>query len=222
MNSRKATILIPAFLLFSFNVFCQQDETVFDSIKLIAAGAKLYKISSQFSFTEGPAVDKKGNIYFTDQPNDKIWKYDTDENLSLYMEKTGRSNGLYIDKKGNIISCADEKNELWAISSKGKITVLLDGFQGRKFNGPNDLWIHPKGGIYFTDPRYGKADELEMSTKQVYYLPPGGKPVLGACWNMPGNSTFLAARATACRAIRWSMRSRSMIRRPIRCPMAPP
>jgi hypothetical protein len=100
-----------------------------DSVKVTAAGAVPKQISSQFKFTEGPAVNKKGDIYFTDQPNDKIWKYDTDGKLSLYMEKAGRSNGLYFDKKGNLISCADEKDELWSISPKGKITVLLTDYR---------------------------------------------------------------------------------------------
>jgi gluconolactonase len=151
--------------------------------QLIEAGATLQQISKQFKFTEGPAVDKKGNIFFTDQPNDKIWKYDTDGKLSLYMEKTGRSNGLFFDKKGNLIACADEKNEMWSISPKGKITVLFNGYQGQKFNGPNDLWITPKGGIYFTDPYYQRdyweRKKPDMAKQNVYYWAKGKKePVI--------------------------------------------
>ncbi|MFN3382367.1 MAG: SMP-30/gluconolactonase/LRE family protein, partial [Runella zeae] len=150
--------------------------------KLIAEGASLKQVSKQFKFTEGPAVDKKGNIYFTDQPNDKIWKYDTEGELSLFMDKTGRSNGLYIDKKGNIISCADQNNELWSISPKKKITVLLSDYQGKKHNGPNDLWIDAKGGIYFTDPYYQRdyweRKKPEMDKQNVYYLPKGTKEAI--------------------------------------------
>lgn len=146
---------------------------------LIAPGATLQKISSQFSFTEGPAADKKGDIYFTDQPNDKIWKYDTEGTLSLWMDKTGRSNGLYFDKKGNLISCADEKNELWSISPQKKVTVLMTDVQGKKLNGPNDLWIDPKGGIYFTDPYYQRdyweRQKPEIEEQKLYYLPKGKK-----------------------------------------------
>ena len=151
--------------------------------QLIAPGATLQQISKQFKFTEGPAVDKKGNIFFTDQPNDKIWKYDTEGNLGVYMEKTGRSNGLFFDKKGNIISCADEKNEMWKISPKGEVTVLFSGYQGKKLNGPNDLWITPKGGIYFTDPFYPRDywehKKPEQEKQSVYFLPKGAKtPIL--------------------------------------------
>ncbi|MGA0560093.1 SMP-30/gluconolactonase/LRE family protein [Larkinella sp. VNQ87] len=150
-----------------------------DSVKVTAPGAAPKQISNQFKFTEGPAVNKKGDIYFTDQPNDKIWKYDTDGKLSVYMEKTGRSNGLYFDKKGNLIACADEKDELWSISPKGKVTVLLNDFEGKRLNGPNDLWIDPKGGIYFTDPYYQRdyweRKKPDLDGQKVYYLPKGKK-----------------------------------------------
>lgn len=152
-------------------------------LKVIASGAALKQIAKQFAFSEGPAVNKKGDIYFTDQPNDKIWKYDTKGNLSLFMDKTGRSNGLYFDAKGNLISCADEKDELWSISPNKKVTVLLNNFEGKRLNGPNDLWIDPKGGIYFTDPYYQRdywdRKQPDISGQKVYYLPKGKKqPVI--------------------------------------------
>ncbi|HMI05147.1 MAG TPA: SMP-30/gluconolactonase/LRE family protein [Pedobacter sp.] len=136
-------------------------------------------ISSDFAFTEGPAVNKKGEIYFTDQPNDKIWKYGTDGQLSLYMDKTGRSNGLYFDKKGNLIACADEKNELWSIDKNKKVTVLITDLDGKKLNGPNDLWMDKQGGIYFTDPYYQRdywaRKKPEIEKQNVYYIPAGKK-----------------------------------------------
>lgn len=142
---------------------------------IVAEGATPTMISKQFSFTEGPAVDKYGNVFFTDQPNDKIWKYSNDGKLSLFMEKTGRSNGLYFDKKGNLISCADEHNELWSITPEKKVSVLLSGINNRLLNGPNDLWIAPNGGIYFTDPLYKrdywKTQGERVNGEKVYFLP---------------------------------------------------
>src|SRR5665647_867294 len=106
-------------------------------------------ISDKFSFTEGPAVDKEGNVFFTDQPNNQIWKYSTHGKLSLFMDNTNRSNGMYFDNEGNIISCADEHNKLVAISPQKVITVLADNFNGEIFNGPNDVWVNPvNGDIY--------------------------------------------------------------------------
>lgn len=150
---------------------------------IIAENAKPVLISSQFKFTEGPAADKKGNIFFTDQPNDQIWKYSTDGELSLFLDKTGRSNGMYFDKKGNLLTAADEKNQLWSISPDKKITVLLDNYEGKLFNGPNDLWIDPKGGIYFTDPYYQRPywerKKTELDGQHVYYLAKGAtKPFI--------------------------------------------
>lgn len=145
---------------------------------IVAGNAQPKLVSSQFKFTEGPAVDKQGNIFFTDQPNDKIWKYGADGKLTLFLDKTGRSNGLYFDQQGNLLACADERNELWSISPAGKVTVLLRDVQQRKMNGPNDLWINPKsGGIYFTDPYYQRSywtrQSPEIPGQKVYYLAKG-------------------------------------------------
>lgn len=162
-------------LFFPGIVFSQQNSVQdFDSIKVVKPGASLVHVSSQFSFTEGPAVDKKGNIFFTDQPNDKIWKYDVEGKLSVFMDKTGRSNGLYFDREEQLIACADEKNEIWSISPEKQVTVILDNFHGRRYNGPNDLWIDKNGGIYFTDPYYQRAywerKNPELEKQSVYYL----------------------------------------------------
>lgn len=169
----KLAFIFPAIFLYSAVSFCQLP----DSIKVVKPGASLRKVSAQFSFTEGPAVDKKGNIYFTDQPNDKIWKYDTDGNLSVFINKTGRSNGLYFDNKGVLIACADENNQLWAINADGRVTVLLKDFKGHKLNGPNDLWVDKKGGIYFTDPYYQRdywtRKKPDLKGQYVYYLAKG-------------------------------------------------
>jgi gluconolactonase len=134
-------------------------------------------ISKQFSFTEGASVDKKGNVFFTDQPNNKIWEYSTDGKLSLFLDSAGRSNGMYFDHKGNLVTCADEHEQLWSISPDKKITVLLKDYQGHLMNGPNDIWIDNKGGIYMTDPYYQRSwwsrTKSDLDGQKVYYLPKG-------------------------------------------------
>lgn len=81
---------------------------------------------------------------------------------------------MHFDKKGNLLACADEQNQLWSISPRGKVTVLLTDYKGQKFNGPNDLWVHPGGGIYFTDPYYQRnywtRKRPEIDGQKVYYL----------------------------------------------------
>lgn len=168
-----------AFLLLTSIAFAQSNN------ELYKAGTKPQLVSGQFIFTEGPSVDKAGNVYFTDQPNNKIWKYDTEGKLSLFKDDAGRSNGTYVDAKGNIITCADEHGQLWSIAPDGKVTVMLKDFNGAQFNGPNDLWIDSFGGIYFTDPYFQrdywtrKAPDSNIKGDYIYYLAPGAaKPVV--------------------------------------------
>lgn len=178
MSLRKSFVFF-AFASVLFTIVSAQDNNpaIMDSLHLVKKGASLQKISSGFKFTEGPAADKSGNIFFTDQPNDKIWKYNLKGELSVFMDKTGRSNGLAFDKKGNIIACADEKNEFWSISPSKKVQVLMENYMGTKLNGPNDLWIDKSGGIYFTDPYYQRdyweRKKPEQSKQNVFYLPAG-------------------------------------------------
>jgi len=145
---------------------------------IVADGAVLTKISNDFTFTEGPAVDSKGDVYFTDQPNNRIMKYSTNGELTTWMQPSGRSNGMYFDKDDRLWSCADEKNELWIIDRSQEVEVLLDSYKGGKLNGPNDLWIAPDGGVFFTDPFYKRPwwdrDTTQQDGQCVYYLSPDG------------------------------------------------
>jgi gluconolactonase len=148
---------------------------------IIAPGATLQKLAGDFAFTEGPACDGKGNVFFTDQPNDRIMEWSVAGKLTTFMQPCGRANGLSFDPKGYLWACADEKNELWRISRSGKPTVIVKEFQGKLLNGPNDVWIRPGGGLYFTDPYYKrpywKRGPKEMA-ECVYYLAPDNRTVL--------------------------------------------
>jgi gluconolactonase len=109
-------------------------------------------------------------------------KWSTDGTLSVYIAGAGRSNGLYFDAKGNLLSCADLQNELWSIDQEKNVTVLVKDFEGKKLNGPNDLWIHRSGGIYFTDPfykrEYWNRGGQEIEHQNVYYLSPDRKKLV--------------------------------------------
>src|SRR4249920_2348524 len=150
---------------------------------LIAAGAKLEKLGGGYEFTEGPAVDREGNVFFTDQPNDRIVKWSAaDGKFSDWLKPAGRSNGTYFDTAGNLLACADEKNELWSISPDKKVTVLVSDFGGKLLNGPNDLWLRPDGNLYFTDPLYArtywKRDKaMQQPGQYVYFLDVQSKKV---------------------------------------------
>ena len=147
--------------------------------KVQNSNGKLFEVppivlSSQFTFTEGPASDKFGNVYFTDQPNDKIyfWNWKTNK-IELFLDKTGRANGTYFDKNDNLVTCSDDNGEIWKINKNKEIEVLSKGFEGKRLNGPNDLWIDKSGGIYFTDPLYKrdywKNFKEEIPQRNLYY-----------------------------------------------------
>jgi gluconolactonase len=184
----KRTSFIYLLVAFGAIPFCSHAKTIIDTPQtggLFDANEKPRLISKQFSFTEGSSVDKKGNVFFTDQPNNKIWEYSTDGKLSVFLEDALYSNGTYFDKKGNLISCAETKDQLVAISPKGNIKVLVNDYQGQRFNGPNDVWVAPSGGIYFTDPYYQRdfwdRKKPDMDGQNVYYLPKGSNmPVVAA------------------------------------------
>jgi len=165
------TTIIPAIIIL-FSTSCRAQDNI------IAEGAELTLISSEFKFTEGPATDAQENVYFTDQPNNRIMKWSVDDNsVSVFLENAGRSNGMYFDNEGNLLTCADEKSEIWKIDKDKNITVLVSDFEGKRLNGPNDLWVAPNGGIYITDPYYQRdyweRTEKEIQEERVYYLAPG-------------------------------------------------
>ncbi|WP_237390651.1 SMP-30/gluconolactonase/LRE family protein [Fulvivirga sediminis] len=151
-----------------------------DENNLIASGAELALLSSSYSFTEGPAADKEGNVYFTDQPNNEIIKWNAKTNeLSTFLSESGRSNGMYFNSEGKLISCADMNNELWSIDKDGNHIVIIEQYNNQLLNGPNDLWIAPNGNIYFTDPLYKREywtrdPEMQQDGKYVYLLTKNG------------------------------------------------
>jgi len=147
-------------------------------VGVIVDEAEVEKLCGGFRFTEGPAVDAKGDIYFTDIPNSRIHKWSLDGAVSVFLEDTGRANGLYFDKVGNILACVGGRGELVSIDREGKVTVLASTYKGKKFNSPNDLWVDRKGGIYFTDPRNGNRDNMPQDGECVYYLRGDGKEVV--------------------------------------------
>lgn len=142
---------------------------------IIADKATIEQAGSGFLFTEGPAVDVNGRVYFTDQPNDRIHIWDEKEGISLWLEGTGRSNGMYFDNKGQLVTCADEKTQLAYFDKDKNLIKLCDSYEGKHLNGPNDVWVTPKGDYYFTDPYYHRnwwADGHKeiQDVRGVYYL----------------------------------------------------
>lgn len=166
-----AFVLAPIALMCCLPCAVRSDEQ-----SVVAPNATTEKLADSFKFTEGPASDAAGNVFFTDQPNDRIHKWSVDGKLSTFLEPSGRANGLSFDKDGNLWACADDNNQLWRIDTNGKVEVILKDNEGKLLNGPNDVWIRPDSGLYFSDPfykrPYWKRGPMEQTGQHVYYWAP--------------------------------------------------
>ncbi len=149
---------------------------------VIAPGAKLEKLAGDFAFTEGPTSDRKGNLFFVDQPNNRIMEWNVEGKLSTFMQPSGHANGMMFDAEGNLIACADEHNELWSITPDKKVAVLVKNYQDKYLNGPNDVWVASNGAMYLTDPFYLRKwwdhDTMALPSQEVFYLSPDRKNLM--------------------------------------------
>jgi gluconolactonase len=140
------------------------------------------KLAGDFKFTEGPAVDAKGNVYFTDIPDNLILIWTLDNKLDTFRINSGHANGLYFDKDENLLACEGEKGQITSTSPEGDYTSIATEYNGKRFNQPNDIWSDGKGGVYFTDPKYGgEDDELPQDGMHVYYINPDHTSVIRVC-----------------------------------------
>lgn len=138
---------------------------------------EVIKLADGFRFTEGPVGDTEGNVYFTDIPNNNIMKYSAEGELSVFHPDSGGANGLYYDSDGTLYVCQGRARQLSVLTPDGIVKVLADKYDDKTFNSPNDLWLDSKGGVYFTDPRYGNRDGM-LHGEHVYYLTPDRSKIL--------------------------------------------
>lgn len=138
---------------------------------IVPPNAKVEKLSEdQFEFVEGPAWDNSGGIYFTDIPNNSIYRYDlATEAFTLVTENTAGANGLMFNRQNNLLACEQETGAVSVWSTDGtRLETLVAEYDGTRFNRPNDLVVDKNNGIYFTDPSW--SEERPQEIKGVYYL----------------------------------------------------
>ncbi len=161
---------------------------------LLDPAAKVEKLAGDMKFIEGPVwVAAKQAVIFSDIPNSKLMQWSAKDGLKEYRQ-TEASNGNVLDAQGRIVSCQHAGRNLVREEKDGKITVVVDQADGKKFNSPNDLAIKSDGSIWFTDPPYGlpKDAKKEQPGNDVYRLAPDGKTVTTVSkeFNMPNGIVF--------------------------------
>ena len=146
-----------------------------EKIPGIGPTSSVTKVQGDFQFTEGPALTKDGSLYFTDIPANRIYKLATSGKLGVFLEPSGHANGLMQDAQGRLVACQMD-GQVVAIDLETKqVTPIVETYNDKRFNAPNDLVIDKLGGIYFTDPLFRAPEPLPQRKMGVYYLPPGGK-----------------------------------------------
>jgi len=140
----------------------------------VAPEAKLELLWGKGVFTEGPAIAADGSVLFSDIPADAIMKsaYGSGK-ISVYRQGSGKSNGLTFTPEYDLLMCESGSRRITKLSADGQLTVLADNYQGKKLNSPNDIAYGGNGDIYFTDPRYGKRDDMELDFEGVYLIRQG-------------------------------------------------
>lgn len=155
-----------------------ESQAAADNSPVVPDDAKVRKLADGFVFTEGPAEGPDGRLYFSDIPNSRTHVYDpATDKVSVFREETGRANGMMFAPSGSLFFCEGGSRKVTRMF-EGDLTVVADSFNGKKLNSPNDIELDNDGGLYFTDPRYGNRDDMELDVEGVYYLPRGRKPKL--------------------------------------------
>src|SRR5262245_14435511 len=173
MMPRPLAGLAAVALLAASTVSTAQDNKAIPGIGPVGP---VQKVQGGFVFTEGPAADRSGNLYFTDVRAQKIHKLGTDGTVTVIREQSNGANGLMFNAKGELIACEMGSGAVVAYSPDGKERRVLAGeYNGKRFNAPNDLVIDKQGGGYFTDPQFNAPTPLAQRDRSVYYLAPDGK-----------------------------------------------
>ena len=183
---------ISIFLFFGFLILHSQKNTIGslefldpEMEKLIDKNAKIELLADGFGWAEGPVwVDKLDGVLFSDVPNNKVYMWNENEGLSIFLEpsgmtnysptnKTDGSNGLALDSKGNLILCQHGDRRVARLKYSNfkspSFEIIVDNYRGKRLNSPNDLVFDKSGSIYFTDPPYGLKMKDDDTLKELNF-----------------------------------------------------
>lgn len=166
--------------------FTAHSEAFWD---VVSPDALAERIGIRFEFTEGPAWHPDGTLLFSDIPADRIYRWNGNSH-QVYMEPSGKSNGLLVLKDGTLFACEHDGRCLSRYSPDGTKKILADRYSGKRLNSPNDLCMASDGTLFFTDPPWGlaglnKDPEKELSYNGVYCLRNGELSLLDSTLSWP-------------------------------------
>lgn len=139
---------------------------------VVAPGEKVQKLAGGMKFTEGPVwVPAEKKLIFSDIPNSRLMQWRESDGLSVFRPSE-QANGNILDLRGRLISCQHAGRNLVRTEPDGRITVLADKFDGKRFNSPNDVAVRSDGTLWFTDPAWGLTGPHEIPGHWVFKLDP--------------------------------------------------
>ena len=144
--------------------------------QIIAPGTEPEVLGTGYGFSEGPAADAQGSIYFSDGRKDSIHFYELGKPVTLFVDDSTDANGMMFNSKGELYVCEGAAYRVVAFDVKTKQKrVLASQFDGIHFNEPNDLAIDHQDGFYFSDPNYQHRGQATVMKEDAYYCSPEGQ-----------------------------------------------
>jgi gluconolactonase len=133
------------------------------------------EIATGFRGGEGSVWSREGFLIFSDYSQDRLYKYVPGKAPEVYRENSNGANGNTMDRQGRLYSCEYKARRVTRTDRKGRIEVLVDRFEGKRFNAPNDIVVRRDGHIYFTDPLYTPLDVRDLDYFGIYHVTPKGE-----------------------------------------------
>src|SRR5437867_1423800 len=163
-NGKQATAIFPDSLRWLWRdwpagIKANPEKTSKQPVAALLGDSEWQLVSQGYRFTEGPAANAKGEVFFTDIPNDRIHKIGLEGKVTAFEENTGGANGLMFGPDGRLYACANGRKQIVAYDESGKETVVAEGMES------NDLCVTHNGDLYVTDP----------GNKQVWFVSKSGE-----------------------------------------------
>ena len=155
---------------------------------------KLELTAKDYTFTEGPAWSAVGNyLIFSDLPTDRLIKWVPGIGPEIFRTDAHGPSGNAFDSQGRLYTCETRTRRVTRTDKTGKLEVLAEQWEGKRFNAPNGIVVSKSGHVYFTDPAFGEQqDHRELDFYGVYHIPPKGSMKLAAKWTTRPNGIALS------------------------------